>query len=283
MHNYKFVTVAAVNTASLRLEVRDNHITACEDLQLSQPDFLLGGLLTQLPFPSQGRYALPGNRGYTNIGEVVFSPANIPWQIRTGDGQFRTVTCVYRADTFHAITHHDGDWRARELSACHDIPDMHMHQVLERLGAEALSPGFASDLLVEAMGTQLLVELARHLQSHRHLERPENDGLEPWQLRRLREYINELDGRQPSLREMAELCRTSTRTLMRRFKATTGESVGSYTQRHRLIRAKGMLESGNMPLKVIAERLGFSSASNFSAAFRRALGMTPGEYRHRTQ
>jgi AraC family transcriptional regulator len=46
-----------------------------------------------------------------------------------------------------------------------------------------------------------------------------------------------------------------------------------------ITKAKTYLLETNLPLKEIAYRLGFSSAANFSSAFRLATGSSPGQFR----
>jgi AraC-like DNA-binding protein len=46
--------------------------------------------------------------------------------------------------------------------------------------------------------------------------------------------------------------------------------------------ARQLICDTEMPIQQIADSVRFSSAANFSTAFRRRLGMTPSEYRRRT-
>lgn len=69
----------------------------------------------------------------------------------------------------------------------------------------------------------------------------------------------------------------STRTLERLFRGETGLSFGAWRQRARLLRALQLLaEDENVTQTAIA--VGYESTSAFVAAFRRALGVTPGQY-----
>ncbi|MGH6782133.1 MAG: helix-turn-helix domain-containing protein, partial [Sphingomonadaceae bacterium] len=69
------------------------------------------------------------------------------------------------------------------------------------------------------------------------------------------------------------------RTLTRNFKATTGRTISKLAEDIRVRRAKAMLEDRSLPLKVVAHRTGFASASSFAVAFLRGTGQTPGSYR----
>jgi AraC-like DNA-binding protein len=69
----------------------------------------------------------------------------------------------------------------------------------------------------------------------------------------------------------------SARTLERLFRAETGLAFGTWRQRARLLRALQLLaENENVTSAAIA--VGYESTSAFVAAFRRAMGTTPGRY-----
>ncbi|MCC7205390.1 MAG: DNA-binding transcriptional regulator [Phycisphaeraceae bacterium] len=73
----------------------------------------------------------------------------------------------------------------------------------------------------------------------------------------------------------------SRRQLTRRFLATLGRTPVQEIQRHRLERAKLLLETTRKRILDVALACGFSSDTSFSTAFRSAMGMTPSEYRRR--
>ena len=84
-----------------------------------------------------------------------------------------------------------------------------------------------------------------------------------------------------TVEEIASRCGLSPRHLMRAFKASTGMTVHQYANEVVMKRAMDILRSEDMPLKVLAWQLGYSSASAFSAAFRQAVGCTPSDFRKR--
>jgi AraC-like DNA-binding protein len=84
------------------------------------------------------------------------------------------------------------------------------------------------------------------------------------------------DGRH-TLAEVARQAGASTRTLERLFRAETGLSFGVWRQRARLLRAVQLL-ADEATVTAAAIAVGYESTSAFVAAFRRALGTTPGRY-----
>lgn len=67
--------------------------------------------------------------------------------------------------------------------------------------------------------------------------------------------------------------------LAHRFKAVTGYSVKNYQLRCRVAAARTLLESTDLRVSEICERVGFSDVSSLSRYFRREVGLTPTRYR----
>jgi AraC-like DNA-binding protein len=79
------------------------------------------------------------------------------------------------------------------------------------------------------------------------------------------------------LADVARAAAASARTVERLFRAETGLPFGVWRQRARLLRALQLLAEGQA-VTAVAGATGYESASAFVAAFRRALGTTPGRY-----
>ncbi|MBP3365919.1 MAG: helix-turn-helix transcriptional regulator [Treponema sp.] len=92
---------------------------------------------------------------------------------------------------------------------------------------------------------------------------------------RLKELILESPGRQLSVQEMARLAGASPYHFMRTFKAECGLSPHQFQMQCRIRMAQRLLEAG-MDAACAA---GFFDQSHFSRCFRRAVALTPGEYR----
>lgn len=67
--------------------------------------------------------------------------------------------------------------------------------------------------------------------------------------------------------------------LNRLFKEHVGETLASYITRQRLIRAEHLLRESNMPIKVIAERVGIPDIQHFNKFIRLHTGCAPRVYR----
>jgi AraC-like DNA-binding protein len=81
-----------------------------------------------------------------------------------------------------------------------------------------------------------------------------------------------------SLENVAESLAVSTRTL-KRMLAAQGTTFSALLDRERREKAMVLLNASRATLDEIAERLGYSTPSNFGRAFHQWTGTTPGAYR----
>jgi transcriptional regulator GlxA family with amidase domain len=82
------------------------------------------------------------------------------------------------------------------------------------------------------------------------------------------------------LAALAAAHHVSTRTLLRRFHAETGQTPLDFLQTARISRARLLLESTSLSISEIARAVSYHDTSTFRRLFARAVGMTPSEYRH---
>lgn len=71
----------------------------------------------------------------------------------------------------------------------------------------------------------------------------------------------------------------SVRTFVRRFGAATGTTPLRWLLDQRLLRARALLESTDLPIDQVAERSGLGSAANLRRHFSLSVGVTPTGYR----
>ena len=83
--------------------------------------------------------------------------------------------------------------------------------------------------------------------------------------------------------QVTQLAGIPERTLKRRFKAATGNTLIAYLQNLRVEEAKRLLEAGQMPVDEISEEAGYSDTSFFRRVFKRLTGLTPSHYRRMFQ
>src|ERR1700722_17171370 len=148
-----------------------------------------------------------------------------------------------------------------------------------------------SELRTQTAGGKLLAETlavslaARLMHSHSSLspdkdrEQRSHQGLDRRRLTRVRDYIHaNLEG-ELTIAQLARVAALSQFHFARAFKTAVGKSPRQYVNAHRLERAKELLTRGDQSLLDIAISLNFSSQANFTRAFHKGTGMTPGQYR----
>jgi AraC family transcriptional regulator len=158
-------------------------------------------------------------------------------------------------------------------------------EVINQIGlsvlSEMMSPTAAGRMLVETSSLLLAARLA-HAHSETGLIRsptPSRHGLDGGRLRRVLEYIEEHLADDITVADLANVACLSVFHFTRAFAATMGVPPHRYVSQRRLESAKAMIATGRVSLSEIALHCRFSSQSSLTRAFRRATGMTPGEYR----
>lgn len=215
---------------------------------------------------------------YERIGDLFVTPPDLQMLARSDEeSSLTSIICRLNREPMLELFDEIPEPNDRFLLGSLDVQDARARNLMLRLAEEVRQPGFASEILVESVVMQLMVELFRY--GTVTLEQQLQGGLAPWQIRRIEERLNEVS-EAPTLSMLAELCRISVRQLTRSFRASRGCSIGAYVAQRQMEHARQLLAEDNS-VACVAHRLGFSSASNFSVAFRRETGLTPGQFRQR--
>jgi len=83
------------------------------------------------------------------------------------------------------------------------------------------------------------------------------------------------------LARLAQQAHCSPRTLLRRFRETTGMPPNTYLHHLRIERARQALREPSRSLEQIAEQLGYADRASFAKRFKLLCGETPGAFRRR--
>jgi AraC family transcriptional regulator len=102
-------------------------------------------------------------------------------------------------------------------------------------------------------------------------------------LRRVLDYIEQNADNDISVQELADIACLSPFHFTRMFSTAMGMPPARFVSQQRLEIAKALLANGKLPLTEIAFKSRFSSQASFNRAFRRATGMTPGEYQQQVR
>ena len=104
-------------------------------------------------------------------------------------------------------------------------------------------------------------------------------ALAPWQVKRIKSYIeSQLDS---SIRatELADVVQLSTSHFFRAFRKTFGETPVVYIMRQRIQRAQELMLASRRPLSEVALECGMCDQAHFCRVFRRFVGTNPTAWR----
>lgn len=109
--------------------------------------------------------------------------------------------------------------------------------------------------------------------------RPPATGREDARVRTAIEFLRTSLSIPVSLADIAGSAGLSPSHFLRMFRSVTGMPLLRFLTRMRIDAARRQLQDSDLSVTEIAARCGFSSASQFSTAFRRETGMAPREFR----
>lgn len=100
-------------------------------------------------------------------------------------------------------------------------------------------------------------------------------------VRRARDFILSHISETITTETLAKECGMNRTYLCKLFTEATGMTLGQYVTQIKVDEAKRLMDITGKSIAEIAEYLGYSSQSHFQRVFKKASGMTPGEYRSR--
>jgi AraC family transcriptional regulator len=104
-------------------------------------------------------------------------------------------------------------------------------------------------------------------------------GLAPWQMVRVRSFIDSNLHRTIHIRDLSAVAQRSPAHFSRKFKLAVGESPHTYVMRRRLERACHLMMTSTSSLCEIALSVGFSDQAHLCRLFRAAFGQSPASWR----
>lgn len=210
-------------------------------------------------------------------GRTFLAPAGFRLRGEGPECRQQSLNVFVRAQPLFPDEADFGEGLADLLRDCLRLDGDSVRDTLERIAREVAEPGFAAELLVEGLGLVLVAETARALQTRRD-NRGRKGGLPLWRVKLIEDRVRGGD-KLPTLAELAGLCGLSRRQLTRAFREETGQTVAGFVRGLTLERAQTLLAEGDQPVATIAAQVGFANPTAFAAAFRRAVGQSPREYR----
>jgi AraC family transcriptional regulator len=217
-----------------------------------------------------------------DVGRLVFVPAHSQIGCRGSGGRHQRAVRAFLDPACLAVDLPTAEgFMSESLRGCLDIKAPEIAKAMVRLCRETLEPDFGSGLLLESLGGLITVELERLLlpRQIRQPFAPRGNLLSRADLKRVVEYVDSQSSVNVTITEVAKACNISSRSLTRKFKQTTGETLHEYAHKRATKRARALLRDMSRSIKEVSYDLGFLNPSAFSIAFRRATGLSPSQYR----
>ncbi len=126
---------------------------------------------------------------------------------------------------------------------------------------------------------RLLEVFAQHLALAAEQIATQQDNAEPALVTKAREFIEQNQGDQISLTDVAKAVHASTFHFCKTFKKATGFTFTQYVSLVRVAKAKHQLANPQKRISEIAYEVGFQSLTHFNRIFRKITGQNPSEYR----
>lgn len=151
-----------------------------------------------------------------------------------------------------------------------------------KCGMDAGARGYIAE--DNCTGEGMRAEISRVLRMQKNPARAADPIVESVQISgsravtRAMDFVRQNYRRNISVAEAAEYAGISESHLRRCFRQETGMSFVDYLTKFRVDSAKALMEKGDVPVHLVSEETGFSSARYFCRVFKKATNHTPREY-----
>jgi AraC family transcriptional regulator len=169
----------------------------------------------------------------------------------------------------------DCDEGSLELIDRLKISDPAISSAIRLLAAEVEGGGYAEQLFVDSLGTQICIHILRkYCFRGKEIHLP-NGGLARVDAKRVADYIEAGLSSALNIRELAAVARMSPFHFARKFKEQFGLSPHRYVMARRLELARRLMLACDLSIKQIAGRCGFYDQSHLTRLYRANFGITP--------
>ena len=140
--------------------------------------------------------------------------------------------------------------------------------------------GHIAKLHIQAKVLDYLCALSQYFTACIKKQPPESE--KDVQIEQIHDDLLQLNGKVPSLNELAAKYGIPARKLKDGFTMKYGTSIFGYISEVRLSGAHAALLNTDVPMKIIAKNLGYSHVNHFITAFSKQFGYSPGSLRKKT-
>ncbi|MBU8589005.1 AraC family transcriptional regulator [Priestia megaterium] len=150
-----------------------------------------------------------------------------------------------------------------------------IQDLIKRIIIEIMSPAFMSESTIKLYMGLLMVELIKHADKAEHTE---DYPVQHYLIVESLKYIDE-HFQSASLYELASKLNQPDYALSKEIKKATNYTFKELLQEKRLIKAKELLESTDIPIALVIDQVGYDNVSYFYRIFKNKYNQTPKQFR----
>jgi len=150
-----------------------------------------------------------------------------------------------------------------------------IQDLIKRIIIEIMSPAFMSESTIKLYMGLLMVELIKHADKAEHTE---DYPVQHYLIVESLKYIDE-HFQSASLYELASKLNQPDYALSKEIKKATNYTFKELLQEKRLIKAKELLESTDIPIASVIDQVGYDNVSYFYRIFKNKYNQTPKQFR----
>ncbi|WP_149194437.1 helix-turn-helix domain-containing protein [Luteimonas suaedae] len=212
-------------------------------------------------------------------GSISFLPAGCPRRMAMRDVQAAWATVSLRPRLLDQFASPEGGTRV-DIPAFTNVRDPLLAQLVAELSREVSENATPESDYCDALTTTIARVLAHRYAAAPAMARAPAHALPPWQIRRLREYVDAHLSQRILVADLAMVAGISMGHLHRAFRASLGETPHAFIQKRRVERARRLLAEGSLSIFEVAASVGFESPSHFSRVFRTIMKVSPSRFRY---
>lgn len=220
----------------------------------------------------------------TTPGTTWLCPAGIEEEATRLSDNFPEVLHIYIPQHSFLQLEKQGEIRctAQDLRYECRVSDLTVHRVTSGVIDELRQETSSGGLRIDSLAVDLITTLS---QNHMEMSRSREPValakglLDRQRLRRVMQYIDDNLDCNITVHDLADAACFSLFHFTRAFHLAMGRPPHAYLSERRLDRAKGLLAYSRKSLIDISATCRFSGQANFTKAFTRAVGVSPGRYR----
>jgi AraC family transcriptional regulator len=163
------------------------------------------------------------------------------------------------------------------------VDDPVMSHAADAIAMEARTRGLGGALYVETVARGLIIHLLRRYASVHLQETRRSGALSPQQERRIVEFIAASLDVHLDLKVMADALGMTPCLFARQFRRSFGTPPYAFVKARRLEKARQLLATTTLPIKVVALDCGFCDQAHLTRMFAAEFGSTPAVFRERSQ